>query len=83
MVLVMDQALVMLAAGAAATPLAFIWERHHKARDAARAECARLGHDYGAPFSLYNEGQYWQRKCQRCGDQMNCNADGSKYVPRR
>lgn len=55
-----------------------------RARARERASCA---HVWGDPFevmpSWHGRGErFYKRTCDRCGEQLNVNADGTPYVPR-
>jgi hypothetical protein len=82
-------ALVLCAAGSSAITTAWhvlalpaIERERERARE--RARCA---HVWGDPFevmpSWHGRGErFYKRRCDRCGAQLDVNADGTPYVPR-
>jgi len=74
---------LVIAAAALSSLLTSVW---HELR-AWAATVANCEHDYGEVITLPTRAgnrvfpPAWVRNCTKCGDTMQCNADGSLYVP--
>jgi hypothetical protein len=65
----------------AASAITTAW--HHIAfrQREVRAHRAMCRHAWGPLHSVSDAGHMWYRHCLACGQQQNCNKDGSEYKP--
>ncbi len=44
-----------------------------------RARQAACLHEWRKPFSLYDEGKYWNKVCGKCKKHVACDKDGNEW----
>lgn len=71
----MDPAAFMLAAVLLGAPLSLLWVEYHRRRDDRLYKQRMCLHTWQW-MSAFNEGQYWNRKCVKCGKQEPCKFNG-------